>query len=45
MVSLFPAVIHYDQDFIPNDMKQAYLERTVDGRKQKRKIQPYIHWG
>ena len=38
MADLFPAVINYKQDFIPNDMKQVHLERTVDGRKQKSQI-------
>ena len=38
MASIFPAVVHYDQDFIPNDMKQTHLERIVAGRKQKSQI-------
>ena len=38
MANLFPAVINYKQDFIPNNMKTVQLERTVDGRKQKSQI-------
>ena len=38
MANLFPAVINYKQDFIPNDMKTVQLERTVDGRKMKSQI-------
>ena len=38
MTSLFPAVVHYNQDFIPNDMQQTHLKIIVAGRKQKRQI-------
>ena len=38
MTSLFPAVIHYEQDCIPTDMKNTQLEVTVDGRKLKSQI-------
>ena len=38
MASLFPAVVHYEQVFVSNDMKQTHLERTVAGRKQKSQI-------
>ena len=38
MASLFPAVVHYKQDFIPNYIKQIHLERTVAGKKQKNQI-------
>ena len=38
MASIFPAVVHYEQDFISNNMKQTQLERTVDGQKQKSQI-------
>ena len=38
MANLFPPVIKYKQDFIPNDMKTVQLERTVDGRKIKSQI-------
>ena len=30
---IFPPVINYTQDFVPNDMKMSQLERTLAGRK------------
>ena len=35
MANIFPPVINYTQDFIPNDMKMTQLERTLAGRKIK----------
>lgn len=36
MASLFPAIIHYEQDLVLNDMKQTQLEHTVNARKQQK---------
>ena len=41
MASIFPPVISYTQDFIPNDMKMSQLERTLAGRKIKSYIPQY----
>ena len=47
MASLFPAIIHYKQDFVPNDNRkqtQLLLERTVNAHKQKSQIPQTVHW-
>ena len=45
MASLFPAIIHYKQEFVPNDnIKQTQLERTVNARKKKSQIPQAVHW-
>ena len=45
MASLFPAIIHYKQEFVPNDnVKQTQLERTVNAHKQKNQIPQAVHW-
>ena len=41
MANIFPPVISYTQDFIPNDMKMSQLERTLAGRKIKSYIPQY----
>ena len=41
MANIFPPVINYTQDFIPNDMKMSQLERTLAGRKIKSYIPQY----
>ena len=41
MANIFPPVIQYNQDFVPNDMKMSQLERTLAGRKIKSYIPQY----
>ena len=41
MANIFPPVIQYTQDFVPNDMKMSQLERTLAGRKIKSYIPQY----
>ena len=41
MANIFPPVINYTQDFIPNDMKMSQLERTLSRRKIKSYIPQY----
>ena len=35
MASIFPPVIEYTQDFVPNDTKMPQLERTISGQTIK----------
>ena len=41
MANIFPPVISYTQDFIPNGMKMSQLERTLAGQKIKSYIPQY----
>ena len=41
MANIFPPVINYTQDFIPNDMKMSQLEWTLAGQKIKSYIPQY----